>query len=264
VGALPSVCADDKLAVASLPLADPTHGGKFSMTTAEAKALGLMASNNQIDGYSGIDKTSQWVFNTTNTAGGDVTGNESDAFSFLAHELSEVMGRQMNYGVMYSGGPGQGSGYYPYDLYDFVANGVRSFNPDRLHRYFSYDDGAQNSGQHWFNNQPSQGDAFDWYPNGQGKSSVVANGPADSYDYEGSAGLVSANDLTLMQVLGWDPTKGGPPVAGAPSSGGTATQKFVDAMAGFTAPAPAAMTTGRETSHALAPMLTSPAHAQMA
>ncbi len=249
-----AVTADDKEAVASLPATDPTQGGKFSMTTAEAKALGLMASNNQIDGWSGLDTTTDWVFNTTNTAGANVTGNEADAFSFLAHELSEVMGRQMNFGVIYKGGPGQGSGYYPYDLYDFSADGVRSFTPTKYHRYFSIDDGAHNAGAHYFNNEPRIGDAFDWYENGT-PTSFLPKGAPDSYDWEGSKGAVSYYDLTVMQVLGWVPTGTTPPAA---------TQKFVDAMATFSAPTSAAMATGRETSHALAPMLTTPAHAQLA
>jgi hypothetical protein len=197
------VTADEASALASLPTTDPTHGGMFQMTTAEAKALGFDTQTTGIDGWSGLDSSSTWVYNTTNTTGADVPGDDSDAFSFLAHELSEVMGRQMNFAP--SDPYNYGGTYYPYDLFDYTANGVRSFRSDAADRYFSDDGGKTNTGQHYFNGDPSEGDPFDWLPNGS-PGSYLPNGPADSYDYEGSIGAVSGTDLRLMDVLGYDPT----------------------------------------------------------
>jgi hypothetical protein len=195
--------ADEASALASLTTTDPTNGGKFQMTTAEAKALGLDTQTTGIDGWSGLDSSSTWIYNTTNTTGANVPAGDSDAFSFLAHELSEVMGRQMNFAP--TDPYNYGGTYYPYDLFDYTASGARSFRSDVIDRYFSDDGGKTNTGQHYFNNDSANGDPFDWLPNGA-RGSYLPNGAADSYDYAGSIGAVSGTDLRLMDVLGYDPT----------------------------------------------------------
>jgi hypothetical protein len=212
--------AADKSADASLTTTDPTKGGAFQATTAEAKALGLSYSgttnDNSIDGYSGLDKTTSWVFNTTNTNGASTLAvNGTDAFSFLAHELSEVMGRQMNFAP--TDPYNYGGTYYPEDLFDYTAAGVRSFSSAAAHRYFSDNGGVTNTGQHWFNDNSNNGDPFDNIPNGQ-PGSYLPNGVPDSYDYEGTVGAVSSEDITLMNVLGYDITK---PVTWASQVSGT-------------------------------------------
>jgi hypothetical protein len=195
--------ADEISALASLPTTDPTDGGMFQMTTAEAKALGFDTQTTGIDGWSGLDKSSTWIYNTTNTTGADVPEGDLDAFSFLAHELSEVMGRQMNFAP--ADPYNDGGVYYPYDLFDYTAPGVRSFRSGASDRYFSENGGKTNTGQHYFNDSAANGDPFDWLPNGM-PGSYLPNGPPDSYDYEGSIGAVSGTDLRLMDVLGYDPT----------------------------------------------------------
>jgi hypothetical protein len=195
--------ADEISALASLPTTDPTDGGMFQMTTAEAKALGFDTQTTGIDGWSGLDKSSTWIYNTTNTTGADVPEGDLDAFSFLAHELSEVMGRQMNFAP--TDPYNYGGTYYPYDLFDYTAAGVRSFSSSASDRYFSDNGGKTNTGQHYFNDSIANGDPFDWLPNGM-PGSYLPNGPPDSYDYEGSIGAVSGTDLRLMDVLGYDPT----------------------------------------------------------
>jgi len=199
---------NDTTALASLPASDPTAGGDggFSMTTAEGKALGLVSANNTaIDGWSGLDKTSTWIYNTSNTSGSNVPAGDLDAFSFLAHELSEVMGRQMYFGQG-SGDGVAGDGYNPLDLFDYTADGVRALtNSATADRYFSIDGGKTNTAQHYFNNVAANGDLFDYIPNGT-SGSYLPNGPADSFDYEGSIGAVSAGDLTLMETLGYTPS----------------------------------------------------------
>ena len=184
--------ADDNTALASLG-SDPTHGGKFSMTTAQAKALGLISgTSTAVDGWTGVDKTTHWVYNTTNTTGADVNQDkgQADLFSFLAHEISEIMGRQMNFG--HGNGDGfKGDGYYPEDLFDYTAEGVHSFKASKGGRYFSLDGGV--TVIHHFNAH-ADGDQFDWAP----------SSTPDSYDWEGSVGAVSKGDLRVMDVLGYD------------------------------------------------------------
>ena len=83
------------------------------------------------------------MLNTTNTNGNSTLAvNGTDAFSFLAHELSEVMGRQMNFAP--SDPYNFGGTYYPEDLFDYTAAGVRSFSSGAAHRYFSDNGGVTN------------------------------------------------------------------------------------------------------------------------
>jgi hypothetical protein len=203
--------AADATADASLPSTNPAPAGQsFGMTFAEAKALGFMSgSATGIDGWSGLDKTTDWVFNTTNTTGSDVNiaDGQADAFSFLAHELSEVMGRQLDFSP--TDVANQGEGYFPYDLFDYTKSG-RSFDSATMNRYFSINGGASVNSNHYFNSVAANGDTWDYIPNGGGAGSggyiTGPSGQPDSYDYEGSVGLVSPDDLILMNVLGYDPT----------------------------------------------------------
>ena len=201
-----AMSGNDKIAIASLGATDPTGGGMFSMTTAEAKALGLSTQTTNIDGWVGLDSSPNWVFNVFNSAGGNVPANSAgDAFSFLAHEFAEVLGRQMDFGSG-SGDGAPGDGWYPYDLFDYSSSGVRALtNSGTPDRYFSINGGVTNTGQHWFNNDGSAGDLFDFLPNGTA-GSFLPNGAPDSYDFEGSVGAVSPADITLMDVLGYNAT----------------------------------------------------------
>jgi hypothetical protein len=185
-------------AVATLPSADPTDGGEFTMTTAEAKALGLTGASGAVDGYVGFASTpGTFDFKiTTNISNAAVPSKEYDLFTVVAHEFSEIMGRQMNFGISYGGAPGDGSGYDPLDLFDFSGDGARVFqNSQDEARYFSIDNGKTNLDN--YNTDPS-GDLWDWASAGPGVG--------DSYDAFATPGFtdtVSATDLTLMNVLGY-------------------------------------------------------------
>jgi hypothetical protein len=188
-----AVSPNAKEAVASLPASDPTGGGVYSIPTAEAKALGLSGASSQADGYVGFDASpGMFDFNvTSNTYSGSVQGGEFDLFGVIAHEFSEVMGRQMNFGVNHFGGPGDGSGYLPLDLFDFSGPGVRSFSP-RTARYFSTDNGQTDLAT--FNSQLS-GDKSDW-----------DGSTADAFNAQSASSIVnpvSPADITLMNVLGY-------------------------------------------------------------
>src|SRR6266566_3626128 len=58
---------DDASAVSSLPVSDPTDGGAYWMTTAEAKALGLRPASGHLDGYVGF--SSSYAFDYDNSNG---------------------------------------------------------------------------------------------------------------------------------------------------------------------------------------------------
>jgi hypothetical protein len=182
----------DKSAVAGLPAADPTGGGDFALTNAQAKVLGLFSSTYS-DGAIGVDKTASWEYDTTNT-GGPTAAGKYDLFAAIAHEISEVLGRQMNFGVTF--GPGTGNVYEPLDLFDFTSSGVRSFNPATAGRYFSIDNGATNLDAY---SNDAGGDQFDW-------AASAGNDAFDAFGDPGVVNSVTAADLLLLNLMGYTPT----------------------------------------------------------
>jgi hypothetical protein len=61
---------DDTSAIASLPSTDPTGGGKFLLTTAQAKSLGLLGNSTSLDGYIGLSSGVSWAMDPYNRSAG--------------------------------------------------------------------------------------------------------------------------------------------------------------------------------------------------
>jgi hypothetical protein len=121
-----------------------------------------------------------------------------DFFGVVAHEITEVMGRQMMDGENFQGG----TSYEPLDLFHYWAAGVPDFSATTA-GYFSPDGGTTNLGN--FNTNPS-GDFGDW-------AASVGNNSFLAFSSSGVVDPVTANDLAEMNLLGWDPTtSGGAPV----------------------------------------------------
>ena len=175
----------DTAAAANIPATSPVSGNWW-LSTAEAEALGLSNVGGNPDGYVGFSSSVSFSYNDSN----GVPLGQYDFFGVVAHEISEVMGRQMMDGENFQGG----TSYEPLDLFHYSAAGVRDFSGTTA-GYFSPDGGTTNLGN--FNTNPS-GDFGDWVAS-VGKSGVVDP--------------VTANDLAEMNLLGWDPTaSGGAPV----------------------------------------------------
>jgi hypothetical protein len=170
---------DDSTAVSSLPINDPTHGGNFALTTAEAKALGLQAASGSIDAYVGLNSSVSWTFDPNHRA----VANAFDSIGALEHEISETMGR--------IGDLGQHGFYTPIDLYRYASPGVRSLAPGP--GSFSLN-GTQLLQS--YNDPRNGGDAADWLSSVKG----------DSYGsgYPGVAAVVSPTDMREMDILGYD------------------------------------------------------------
>ena len=108
-----------------------------------------------------------------------------DLYGVVAHEMSEVMGRisLLNFNEAYS----------LMDLFRYAAPGVPSFNASQ-NAYFS-DNGGSTS-LYYFNTNPS-GDLGDL-------ASSAGNNSYDAFSNSGTVDPVTANDLTLMNVLGYN------------------------------------------------------------
>jgi hypothetical protein len=118
---------DDSTALASLPLNDPApNGGNYWVSTAEAKALGLIANNASTDGYVGFSSTAPFDYNNSD----GVTAGQYDFFAVALHEITEIMGRELLVGgsVTLNGGGTVTNSFTPLDLFHYSANGVRDFS----------------------------------------------------------------------------------------------------------------------------------------
>ncbi len=177
--------AIDAAALSHLPASDPTQGASFVMSNAEAKALGLLAGNaSSIDGFVGFNSQASYTFDPQNRA----VAGKYDFIGLASHELSEIMGR---YGLGQNGAP---SGLYsPIDLFRYSSPGVLDPTPANG-AYFSIDGGA--TAINTFNGTGG-GDLSDWTGLTPDSYNAFLT-PGEELD-------VTPGDLTVMDVLGYDP-----------------------------------------------------------
>ena len=187
--------AADASAVASL-LGDPTSGGTYWLSTAEAKAMGV-GSTSTSDGSVGFSSSSG-MFDYNNTDG--VGSGQYDFFAVVAHEFSEVMGR-----ILLVGGTvgGISKSYDVLDLFHYSSPTTHDLSGSTA-GYFSVDNGTTDL--HDFNVSPLGGDRGDW---------AMSSTP-DAFDAFGTPGLVepiSVSDLTALDAIGWNATAAAPPAS---------------------------------------------------
>ena len=170
---------DQLTATATLPTTSPGTAN-FMVANAEAKALGLVASNGTtLDGAIGISSSYAMTYDPNNRA---VSGTY-DAIGVMEHEITEVMGRTQSLAT--------GNGYdSPLDLFRYSSPGVRDLVPGPGSFSINGTTLLQT-----YNNPLTGGDAADW------ASSVV--GDSFGSGRAGVASLVSAVDLQEMNVLGY-------------------------------------------------------------
>ena len=191
---------------AALPGSDPTGSTvtmDFYVSQAQEKALGvaLFGGGTTPDGSIGLAALSNWNFGT---AGVRAIGGQYDAIGAIEHEISEVMGRVGSLGTLF------GSGIYtPLDLFRY--SGPNSLTPSSGSGSFSTN--GQSLAQPFNDPFTAGGDAGDW--------SSTVSGDAFGYSTTGSAELVSATDLQVMNVLGWNLSASGLASAGNCFAAGT-------------------------------------------
>jgi hypothetical protein len=188
---------------ATLPASDPSNGDTFDIGSAEAKALGLIAGNAPgTDGWVGFDSTAgDWSFNPTAIP----ASGTYYLVGTIEHEITEVMGRDSMLGTE---GEHYAHSFGVPDLFRFSAPGMRELAPGPVHStgYFSIDNGTTNLGN--WNNHVATGDLADW-SSGFGAGGGPGPNGSDSFNNESDPGVINGlteSDLTLMNVIGWNPS----------------------------------------------------------
>jgi hypothetical protein len=206
---------DQQAAVAQLPVAEPAGLGQhFVLGTAEAKALGLVNANaTPLDGAVGFAVTPLFGGNTPYAwYYGTGTPTASNQYSFIAtaeHEITEIMGRiaWAHKSINFNGTNQVGQindAENVIDLFRYAGPNQRQLGTSGP-SYFSLDGGATDL-KDWqlAGSTGNDGDLVDW----------VDNHPTgDAFDKDITPGEflpMSAVDLMLMNILGWNMTN--PPV----------------------------------------------------
>jgi hypothetical protein len=187
-----SLTANAQSALATLsPSAPPTGwiaagpGGAVNLNYAQLKALGISPTVPQThDGFVGFNSSGSqgnaWCFDNS----GGVPAGQVDLMGIMIHEITEVLGRNADSAIL--------------DLWRYSSAHTR-LTSQFSSGYFSIDDGVTNRG----NYHDSSGDGGDWAQSGN----VPASDPFISVTtaVTGTTLPVTANDLILMNVLGWQP-----------------------------------------------------------
>ncbi|THD74463.1 MAG: calcium-binding protein [Phenylobacterium sp.] len=176
--------ADDLLAVNGLPATDPSNGAGFAVPIGEAVALGLLPQTNDGEVDVTLNSTLPWTFG-------------QDAVGAIEHELTEGgFGRIASLGIQ---NPGD---WAPLDLFRFTAAGVRDFTggSDGVRTFFGLDSTHVTSLQ--FHSAVNAAGVFDGEDLGDWENNV--HGDAFGPGGPGSPGVVSATDLRVVDILGWN------------------------------------------------------------
>ena len=176
--------ADDQLAVNGLPATDPSRGAGFAIPASEARILGLAAQTNKIDDTVTLNSNLGFTFG-------------QDAVGAIQHEITEgVFGRISSLGF-------EGTRWNPLDLFRFTANGQRDLTggSDGIATFFGVD--SNHVSALAYHNAISATGVFDGQDLGDWDHT---RGDAFGPGGPNSPGAISAVDLQVLDVLGWNAT----------------------------------------------------------
>ena len=175
---------DDLLAVNGLPAADPSSGVGFAIPTSEARILGLAPQTNSLDVTVMLNSDLAWSFG-------------QDAIGAIEHEVTEgAFGRVGSLGI-------ESTRWAPLDLFRFNAQGVRDFTggSDGVPTFFGVD--ANHVTSFAFHNSVDATGKDDGFDLGDWDHTF---GDAFGPGGPSSPGTLSATDLQVLDILGWNST----------------------------------------------------------
>ena len=170
----------------SMTVADPATGTHtWWVSRAQAKALGLIASDGNNDGTTTFGAGNPFTFS------GSITAGTFDFKGVAAHEISEVLGRLGISGGTIGSFP---NSYSLIDNFSYSAANTKGLgNGGGL--FFSFDNGT--SLLKLYNNAASNGlDSRDWAPG--------TNDAFNQFSNSGVVNPVSAVDFQVMDAIGYD------------------------------------------------------------
>lgn len=173
---------------ADLPASDPISGSHtYFVSSAQGKALGLVANNNSSDGTFTFGTGFNFTYDPSNRA----VAGKYDFVGVVEHEFSEIMGRISGLGADFGNGPPD---YMAYDLFRYTGPNARGFDNGGSGVYYSLDNGVTDL-KDYNDGNSNGGDSQDW-----------ASGTNDSYNAfadPGTAEPVTSVDITTMNSLGF-------------------------------------------------------------
>ena len=192
-------------AYSTLPSASPFGNDTLWVSSAQQKALGLTGGGSNLAGFDGVvgiisnEELAAGGFTADWTSAAPANNSQFYMLGTIEHETSEVMGRiSMDGTDAINNAPS----YTIMDLFRYSAPNQRD-TTDGNPSYFSIDNGNTVL-DYWNNPALASGDLGDWAPSGPG--GIDPTGP-DAYlnvSHGGVINEVTATDVELMNVLGWD------------------------------------------------------------
>ena len=191
---------------------DPTHGGQFLLTVAEANELGLDSTVLSSDATISLNDAYNYTWSQT----GGIAANTYDAVGAIEHEISEALGRTAFLGTLQPnlimGRSGVAPSYNILDLFHYAAAGnagaaaygsaagaleepfVAGYNAN-VQTYFSFNGSTVTLPFGSPDEVKSGNDVADW--------NATVHGDSFGSATAGVVDAVSATDLETLNVIGY-------------------------------------------------------------